>query len=337
MATRNILLDMMRGWAIILVVLGHAGVPDILRTFIYSFHMPLFFFISGFFCNDRKDVQKFFLSKIKSLYVPFVVVYLLLIVLSHWLHHFSLTKFDYNSFGDIVKALSLVLRFRVGAMDLLGHFWFLPVLFFISIFFYGMLRLTKTNPHGKMMVVSGGAIFTCMGVLMRVLHLPNPYDIHRVCYYMGFYMLGWLIAQHGLPKIKTLQDYCLGLLLLFIMILYSCDQGAVEFNPILGIFMALVGIAFSWILMVIFQKMIFAKSFFVFIGQHTMAIFIWHVLAFKLIEYALSIIFPEMIMTLGWSGSYALHPLPLIMLYTVGGVLLPLVIIQIKTKFIKLI
>ena len=154
---------------------------------------------------------------------------------------------------------------------------------------------------------------------------------------MGFYMLGWLIAQHGLPKIKTLQDYCLGLLLLFIMILYSCDQGAVEFNPILGIFMALVGIAFSWILMVIFQKMIFAKSFFVFIGQHTMAIFIWHVLAFKLIEYALSIIFPEMIMTLGWSGSYALHPLPLIMLYTVGGVLLPLVIIQIKTKFIKLI
>ena len=156
MATRNILLDMMRGWAIILVVLGHAGVPDIIRTFIYSFHMPLFFFISGFFCNDRKNAKMFLLSKIKSLYVPFVVIYSLLIVSSHWLHHFSLTKFDYNSFGDIVKALCLILRFRVGAMDLLGHFWFLPVLFFISIFFYGMLRLTKANPHKKVIVISGG-------------------------------------------------------------------------------------------------------------------------------------------------------------------------------------
>ena len=40
MAKRNVLLDMMRGWAIIMVVLGHAGVSDAFRVFIYSFHMP---------------------------------------------------------------------------------------------------------------------------------------------------------------------------------------------------------------------------------------------------------------------------------------------------------
>ena len=49
-------------------------------------------------------------------------------------------------------------------MDLLGHFWFLPVLFFISIIFYGMLRLTKTCPCRKFMLVCGGGnIYMCWG------------------------------------------------------------------------------------------------------------------------------------------------------------------------------
>lgn len=63
MAKRNVLLDMMRGWAIILVVLGHAGVLDAFRVFIYSFHMLLFFFISGLFCSDRKNIKSFLFSK----------------------------------------------------------------------------------------------------------------------------------------------------------------------------------------------------------------------------------------------------------------------------------
>lgn len=335
MAKRNVLLDMMRGWAIILVVLGHAGVSDAFRVFIYSFHMPLFFFISGFFCSDRKNIKSFLFSKWKSLYVPFATVYSLLIFLSHWLYQFDLTRFDYDSLGDIGKALCLVLRFRVGAMDLLGHFWFLPVLFFISIIFYGMLRLTKTCPCRKFILVCGGAIFTCAGVLMIVFHLPNPYDLHRVCYYMGFYMLGWLIAQQGVTIIKS--HYGLGLSLLLLMVVFSCVNNTVKFYPLLAIFMAVVGIGFSWLFMEIIQKIRFCKRILEFIGQHTMTIFIWHVLAFKMIEYGLSIISPKETMTLGWGGSYATHSLPLIMIYTLGGILLPLGIVQIKNKIFRLI
>lgn len=333
MAKRNVLLDMMRGWAIILVVLGHAGVSDIVRTFIYSFHMPLFFFISGFFCSDRKNVKSFLLSKLKSLYVPFVTVYSLLIVFSHWLHQLDLTRFDYDSLGDIGKALCLVFRFRVGAMDLLGHFWFLPVLFFISILFYGMLRLTKTCSCRKLILASGGAIFTGAGVVMSASHLPNPYDLHRVCYYMGFYILGWLIAQQGVTTNKSHQG--LGLSLLLLMVVYSCSNNTVMQNPLLGIFMSVVGIAFSWLFMEVIQKIRFGKDILEFIGQHTMTIFIWHVLAFKMIEYGLSIISQKETMTLGWDGSYATHSLPLIMIYTLGGVLLPLGIAQIKNKFLR--
>ena len=177
-----------------------------------------------------------------------------------------------------------------------------------------------------------GAIFTCVGVLMIAFHLPNPYDLHRVCYYMGFYMLGWLIAQQGVTRIKS--HYGLGFSLLLLMVVFSCANNTVKFYPLLAIFMAVVGIGFSWLFMEVIQKIRFCKRILEFIGQHTMTIFIWHVLAFKMIEYGLSIISPKETMTLGWGGSYATHSLPLIMIYTLGGILLPLGIVQIKNKIL---
>lgn len=154
-------------------------------------------------------------------------------------------------------------------------------------------------------------------------------------YIESFYMLGWLIAQQGVTIIKSHQG--LGFSLLMLMVGYSCANNTVKFYPLLGIFMAVVGIAFSWLFMEVIQKIKCGKRFLEFIGQHTMTIFIWHVLAFKMVEYGLSIISPKETMTLGWGGSYATHSLPLIMIYTLGGILLPLGIVQIKNKIFRLI
>lgn len=161
MGKRNAQLDTMRGMAIILVVLGHAGVCDEIRNWIYAFHMPLFFFISGYFCNDRKAFGSFIYSKLKKLYFPFVSYYVSFILLSHLLHQIDFTKFDYSSCGDILGAILLACRFRVGAMDLLGHFWFLPVLFFISFLFFVSLRIThKYSLQNEFVLLGGGDIYS---------------------------------------------------------------------------------------------------------------------------------------------------------------------------------
>ena len=44
---RDNTLDLLKGFAIILVVLGHINVVTPVENFIYSFHMSLFMFISG--------------------------------------------------------------------------------------------------------------------------------------------------------------------------------------------------------------------------------------------------------------------------------------------------
>lgn len=39
--------DYVRAIAMLLIVIGHAEMSDDLTTIIYSFHVPLFYFISG--------------------------------------------------------------------------------------------------------------------------------------------------------------------------------------------------------------------------------------------------------------------------------------------------
>ena len=58
---RIIFIDIARGLSILLMILGHIIPHGILRNFIFSFHMPLFIIISGYFFKDmsfKKTVKK---------------------------------------------------------------------------------------------------------------------------------------------------------------------------------------------------------------------------------------------------------------------------------------
>lgn len=60
--------------AIYLVVLGHADLPSgDFRNFIYLFHLPLFFLISGYFDNSLKyNFKTFIVHNFKLLLVPYL-------------------------------------------------------------------------------------------------------------------------------------------------------------------------------------------------------------------------------------------------------------------------
>lgn len=57
-------IDYAKGIGIILVILGHVSVPNPIITYIFSFHMPLFIFLSGMvFRQDRLKKNIMSLSK----------------------------------------------------------------------------------------------------------------------------------------------------------------------------------------------------------------------------------------------------------------------------------
>lgn len=53
---RNSVIDIAKGIGIILVILGHlVSYEDYISSYIFSFHMPLFFFITGYLTKDNSD------------------------------------------------------------------------------------------------------------------------------------------------------------------------------------------------------------------------------------------------------------------------------------------
>jgi fucose 4-O-acetylase-like acetyltransferase len=72
-------IDILKGIGILLVVFGHITPDGTVKTFIYSFHMPLFFFVSGYVFDPYRHPQyrDFFKKRFKSIILPFVLFYLL--------------------------------------------------------------------------------------------------------------------------------------------------------------------------------------------------------------------------------------------------------------------
>ena len=75
-STRLEYIDIAKGIGLILVVFGHLfSYNGELSIIIFSFHMPLFFFISGYcFCPHKyNDFESFLVKKVKHLVIPYLI------------------------------------------------------------------------------------------------------------------------------------------------------------------------------------------------------------------------------------------------------------------------
>lgn len=64
-------IDTLKGLLIILVIFGHTGINSNIQKWIYSFHMPLFLIISGFFYKEESYIINY--RRVKGLILPFVL------------------------------------------------------------------------------------------------------------------------------------------------------------------------------------------------------------------------------------------------------------------------
>ena len=91
-------IDIAKGLGILFVVWSHAKGP--FTPYMYQFHMPLFFLISGFLFNSRNTPAQFLGKKVRSLYIPFVFWNLCSLLITTALH--------IQEFSDIHLVLSLI-------------------------------------------------------------------------------------------------------------------------------------------------------------------------------------------------------------------------------------
>ncbi len=135
-------IDVYRGLAIILIVVGHSWSPFV--GYIYLFHVPAFFFISGLSSQFAMYTPwNFFVKRLKTLIVPYFVFNLFFILAHFVLKNTSLSQILYSpadstSFAFFTAVNGLLLFARTEEVG--GATWFLPVLFSAQLFTYWLVR-----------------------------------------------------------------------------------------------------------------------------------------------------------------------------------------------------
>lgn len=157
-------LDMAKGIGIILVVAAHSGLcGDGLLAWLSSFHMPLFFVISGMLLSHRQEEARPLAHsacrKVRSILLPyftFSLIYLLIELI------YGLWKHQELSLSDAV--LQTVSFYGISVL------WFLPALFAGELLF---LLIRKKTGH-LLTIISCGVLCSA-GIFCRNLYAAYDY------------------------------------------------------------------------------------------------------------------------------------------------------------------
>lgn len=129
---RDITVDIMRGFLIILMIVGHTQTDYDFHKYIYSFHMIAFVIVSGYFYKSGQSLKTQLLKCFKSLkyYGIFCIIYLfvnnreLLYSIKILLGGISYTKDYFTSFQSVGPIYFILLLFVVRLLYvLIDHFF----------------------------------------------------------------------------------------------------------------------------------------------------------------------------------------------------------------------
>ena len=143
---------MTKGVAIILMVLGHARFSHYGMKFVDMFHMPLFFFMSGYCFKEAylNDFKTYATKRIKGAYWPFVKWGLLFLLFHNFFFYINIYNGVYGFQGkvselytikDYLEHVTLIVGKMYGEERLLGGYWFLHSYFFASFISYAVIWL----------------------------------------------------------------------------------------------------------------------------------------------------------------------------------------------------
>ncbi len=173
-----------------LVILGHSYpfvtvVPEWakgLKLFIYSFHMPLFVWCSGYLMaitnqSDKYGFLKYAARRAKRILVPYFVFSLVGLVPKVLFSSLLNDNLSFD-FGGIVQA------FFVPRDNIWGHFWFLPMIYFLGLIGYGITKLQKSVRFVDIifLIVAIGAFFAPK--------LTGWFSVNDIVHYAVYFILG---------------------------------------------------------------------------------------------------------------------------------------------------
>lgn len=288
--------------AIIMVVAGHLGygILTVGELFpYYSFHVPLFMFISGYFYTEEEQERPFYYikKKVRRLLVPYFIWNLI-----YGLIAWGLRDGAGFAFGEPISVKSLFLDPFLHGYQYLYNFaaWFVPVLFLIEMMNLVMRIVLKYLRLNKEWLILSGTLVVGMAVVWLAIsgHVWGWYKMPgRILFLYPCFQMGQFYRRK-LEKYDTLGNLPYFAVVIGVQVLLNVCCNGLAFSsvwctafangPIIPYMTVVSGIAFWLRVSKVLAPVLGQNKGVVCLGRNTYAVMMHHIMVFMLIKMVLA-------------------------------------------------
>lgn len=276
-------IDFYKGIAIILVVIGHISENNEINKFIYFFHMPAFFFISGYLYKYKDNFIK---KKFQTIIIP----YLFFAIFSYIYWVFIERKLRGQS-QNVFEIGKNIILMKGGNDNYIYNIslWFLPCIFFTEVIYYLINKIMNNDFNRNIIIIFISCIAIC---LFNYFNFPRlVFSLDTVLIVLGFFGLG-NIYKNNTTKFFTQKNSNISLMIKILLLLtISIFSNRYDYNnlslgnPILVYTTALLGIS-----ILIQVSTIFSNEWIEFLGRNSLIVLFIHEPIKRIVIFIISII-----------------------------------------------
>lgn len=298
----NAVFGVLSALAILMIVAGHAGY-DVLTVGglfpYYSFHVPLFMFISGYFYREEEEGHPlaYLKKKVKRLLFPYFIWNVV-----YGLIAWALRTFGGFSMGEAVSLKTLFVSPFLNGYQFIYNYaaWFVPVLFLVEVMNLCMRLLLKwLRINSEWLILIGTlAVGICVVQLAIGGHVWGLYKTPgRILFLYPCFQMGQFYKKKLEPGDNLGNVPYFAIVLGVQVLLHLCCNGLAYSSvwctgfangPVIPYVTAVSGIAF-WLRVAKVLAPFGGEGGFLFhLGRNTYAVMMHHVMAFMLVKMVLA-------------------------------------------------
>ncbi len=197
-------IDNLKWLWMILILIWHSMFPsgNLLFWYIFSFHVALFFFLSGYLFNDEKhnNFKIFLKDKLKRLIIPyfaFNIIFYIFILIIQTEHHDFFAVLKWTLYWSWIRWSEEIFLINVST-------WFLIALFLTSIFYFLLNKFVKNKLYKLIFLFALSIIIHFESLHFREIRFP--FSLEPSLMAMFFYGI-WHIYKEKIWKIVEKINY----------------------------------------------------------------------------------------------------------------------------------
>jgi len=215
MNSRIAWIDQLKGLMLFIVIVEHVGIiPSYLETSLYFLGagaMPVYFALCGYLFSNQKEPTIFFRGKLLSLFLPYVLISLLLVVFDP--NIYKIDGMDYL-FNEVYRIFIMGVSASKGT-----PLWFVYTLFFICCVSYCIFKYCTNVKFLITLAIS----LSVTATMLSLHHINLFFNLETLIAAYPFFIMGYIVKQENV--ISRIHKYGRGnttvLCIIIISLLFS--------------------------------------------------------------------------------------------------------------------